>query len=66
MESKRSPNRPRTEDRAWTISRSTRQDAREADACIAPDDWLYTAPNLPQRGEPRATGSTPLPRVPKR
>ena len=66
MESKRSPNRPRTEDWAWTISRSMRQNGREADACIAPNDWLYAAPNLPQRGEPRATGSTPLPRVPKR
>ena len=66
MESKPSPspNRHRAEDAAWSISAGTRQGAREADACIASDDWLYASPGPLLPVEPRANGSTPLLRPP--
>ena len=65
MKSKPSPNPRRTEDAAWFISADTRQDAREADACIASDDWLYAAPGPPPQAEPRAIDSTtPPPTLP--
>jgi len=66
MESKSSPNRHRAEDAAWSISTGTRQDAREADACIAADDWLYSPPSPPPRAEPRSIGPTAPPRPPAR
>ena len=66
MESKPSPDRHRAEDAAWSISAGTRQGAREADACMAPDDWLYAAPSPQRQAEPRATGSTTPPRIPMR
>ena len=65
MESKHSPDPRRAEDAAWFISAGTRQDAREADACIASDDWLYAAPGPPPQAEPRAIDSTtPPPTLP--
>ena len=54
MESKHSPDQRRAEDTAWAISAGTRQDAREADACMAFDDWLYEAPRPPSAGRPPA------------
>ena len=65
MKSKLSPNPRRTEDAAWFISADTRQDAREADACIATDDWLYAAPE-PPRAKPRPLISIASPRTPAR
>lgn len=55
MQSKPSPNQHRAEDAAWFISASTRQEAREADACMAADDWLYEAPPPPADQAPLAT-----------
>ena len=56
MELKPSPTRPRPEDLTWSISADTRQSARDADACIASDDWLYAAPVPPTPAAPRPTG----------
>ncbi|MET4072857.1 hypothetical protein [Hymenobacter sp. UYCo722] len=64
MESKLSPGRHRAEDAAWSISAGTRQGAREADACMAADDWLYAAPGPLPPGEPRAIGTTAPARPP--
>ena len=47
MELKPSPGRHQAEDAAWFISVGTRQGAREADACMASDDWPYEAPHPP-------------------
>lgn len=57
MESKPSPDRHRAEDAAWSISAGTRQGAREADACIASDEWLYAPSTLTPRAARRATGA---------
>lgn len=61
MESKLSHVRRRAEDAAWSISTATRQSARDADACIASDDWLYAAPVPPTPVAPRPIG-TPTPK----
>ncbi len=35
-----SPDRDRADDAAWLVSAGARRRAREADACMAADDWL--------------------------
>ena len=57
MESKPSPDHHRAEDAAWSISAGTRQGAREADACIASDEWLYAPATPIPRAERRATSA---------
>ena len=66
MELKPSPYPRRAENESWFISADTQQDAREADACIAPDEWLYAAPGPPPQAEPRAIDSPPPPSTPTR
>ena len=62
MELKPSPDPRRAEDATWYISADTRQDAREADACIAYDDFLYAAPGPPPpQAEPRSINPPPPP-----
>jgi hypothetical protein len=66
MKLKHSPSPHRAEDAAWFISADTRQNAREADACLASDDWLYAPPSPPGRGKPQGTGFTTPPQTPAR
>ena len=62
MESKPSPDLRRAEDATWYISADTQQDAREADACIAADDFFYVAPGPPPpRAEPQSINPPPPP-----
>ena len=35
-----SPDRDRADDATWLVSAGARRRAREADACMAADDWL--------------------------
>ena len=67
MEAKPSPAHYRAENVVWSISAGTRQGAQEADACMAAEDWLYTAPAPgPPPAVPPPTGSTRPPQTPSR
>lgn len=65
-ESKRNPDRSRPDDAAWLVSGGTRRRAREADACMAADDWLYAAPVPPPPAGFPLTGRITLPQTPSR
>ncbi|GAA4054553.1 hypothetical protein GCM10022409_47040 [Hymenobacter glaciei] len=65
MESKLSPSLNRTDDAAWFVSAGTRQEAQEADACMASDDWLYEAPRIPSTVRPPLAKRPPGPFLPK-
>jgi hypothetical protein len=65
VESAPSSGRHRPADSAWLVSTEVRQDAQDADACLADDDWLYTPPDSPP-AKPRPTGPASAPPRPTR